>query len=87
LGLLGSGYPLLSALPLSAASVSIARKFAANRSHCVEKRITVSLDERLHRWVQEVAIEDGRPVSAMVRRLIAQAAQNAGRHEPQEHAA
>ena len=53
----------------------------------MEKRITVSLDERLHRWVQEVATEDGRPVSAMVRRLIARAAQNAGRHEPQEHAA
>jgi hypothetical protein len=53
----------------------------------MEKRITVSLDSRLHQFIQQTATDDDRTLSATVRRLIAKAAQDAGRHEPQERAA
>jgi hypothetical protein len=46
-----------------------------------------SLDNRLHQFIQQTATDDDRTLSATVRRLIAKAAQNAGRHEPQERAA
>jgi hypothetical protein len=52
----------------------------------VEKRITVTLDDRLHDFIRESASEDDRTPSATIRRLIRQAAQNAARHEPREHA-
>jgi hypothetical protein len=55
------------------------------RRRCVEKRITVSLDDRLHRCVQKAATEDDRTLSATVRRLISRAAKHSG-YEPREAA-
>ena len=51
----------------------------------MEKRITVNLDERLHRWVQEAATEDDRTLSATIRRFDFHGAKQSG-YAPREAA-
>jgi hypothetical protein len=52
-----------------------------HRDARVEKRITVSLEDRLHRFVQDAATEESQTLSATIQMLVAKAAQNSGRHQ------